>query len=102
MINTLNSVTSVPMTTYNFLNSLVGWDIGTTALGVGLMATAALTNIPHADNVDDPILYPLGTLFLEQASQNRPIPEATENVFINKIGGAIRSIIPIPTSNPKT
>ena len=101
--NTLNSVTSVPFSAYDFLNGLTGYDLGTASLGVGLMSVAALTDtLPVLGSFDDPVLYPLGTLFLEQASQNRPILDATENVFINKIGGAIRSIIPMPTSNPQT
>ena len=93
--NTLNSIASVPFSVYDSLNGLTGYDLGTAALGVGLMSVAAISDtLPVLGSLDDPILYPLGTLFLEQASQNRPILDATENVFVNKIGGAIKSIIP--------
>ena len=102
-LDAASSIASVPFSAYDFLNGLTGYDLGTASLGVSLMSVAALTDaLPVLGSLDDPVLYPLGTLFLEQASQNRPIPEATENVFINKIGGAIRSIIPIPTSSSET
>jgi len=93
--NTANSVAEVPSSAYNYVNDLVGWDIGTTILGAGMMATAALTDIvPYIGNVDDPILYPFGALYIEQATQNKPITEATETIFVDKIGGAARRIIP--------
>lgn len=93
--NTANSVAEVPSGAYNYVNDMVGWDISTTVLGAGMMATAALTDIvPYIGNVDDPILYPFGALYIEQATQNKPITEATETIFVDKIGGAVRRIVP--------
>lgn len=93
--NATSSVAEVPNSAYNYVNDLVGWDIGTTALGAGMMATAALTDIiPYVGNVDDPLLYPFGALYIEQATQNKPITEATETIFVDKIGGAVRRIVP--------
>ena len=93
--NTTNNVTGVPAGAYNYVNDMVGWDIGTTVLGAGMMATAALTDlIPYLGNVDDPLLYPLGALYIEQATQNKQIAEATETIFVDKIGGAVRRIVP--------
>lgn len=93
--NIANSVVGVPASAYNYANGIVGWDIGTTALGAGLMATAALTDIvPYIGNVDDPILYPFGALYIDQATQNKNITEATETIFVDKIGGAVRRIVP--------
>lgn len=93
--NTANSVAEVPTTAYNYVNDMVGWDIGTTVFGAGLMATAALTDlIPYLGNVDDPLLYPFGALYIEQATQNKPITEATETIFVDKIGGAVRRVVP--------
>ena len=93
--NTVNNVAGTPVGAYNYVNDLVGWDISTTALGAGMMATAALTDVlPYIGNVDDPILYPIGALYVEQATQNKPITEATETIFVGKIGGAVRNIVP--------
>ena len=93
--NTANSVAEVPTSAYNYVNNMVGWDISTTILGAGLMATAALTDVvPYIGNVDDPILYPFGALYIDQATQNKPITEATETIFVDKIGGAVRRIVP--------
>lgn len=90
-----NNVVGVPTTAYNYVNGIVGWDIGTTAVGAGLMATAAFTDlIPYFGNVDDPILYPIGALYIDQATQNKPLTEATETIFVEKIGGAVRRIVP--------
>ena len=90
-----SGVASAPLSVYDFLNSLIGWDLGTTIVGTGMMATASLTDIvPYIGSLDDPVLYPIGALFIEQASQNRNIPESAETIFIDKIGGAIRSIVP--------
>lgn len=94
-MNIPNDALSVPSGVYDSLNNLIGWDLGTTIIGGGLMATAAATDIiPYLGNVDDPVLYPIGALYIEQASQNRPIIESTETIFVDKIGSAIRSIIP--------
>lgn len=93
--NTVGSVADVPTGAYNYVNDLVGWDISTTILGAGMMATAALTDIvPYIGNVDDPLLYPFGALYIEQATQNKSITEATETIFVDKIGGAARRIVP--------
>ena len=93
--NAANNVVGVPASAYTYVNGLVGWDISTTVLGAGMMATAALTDlIPYLGNVDDPLLYPLGALYIEQATQNKPITEATETIFVDKIGGAVRRIVP--------
>lgn len=93
--NTANSVAEVPSGAYNYVNDLFGWDISTTALGAGMMATAALTDVvPYIGNVDDPFLYPFGALYIEQATQNKPITEATQTIFVDKIGGAVRRIVP--------
>ena len=93
--NAANNVVGVPANAYNYVNDMVGWDIGTTVLGAGMMATAALTDlIPYLGNVDDPLLYPLGALYIEQATQNKQIAEATETIFVDKIGGAVRRIVP--------
>lgn len=93
--NAGNRAIEVPTGAYNYINDLVGWDVSTTILGAGMMATAALTDIvPYIGNVDDPILYPFGALYIEQATQNKPITEATETIFVDKIGGAVRRIVP--------
>lgn len=93
--NVGNSVAGVPTGAYNYVNDLVGWDIGTTIIGAGLMATAALTDVlPYIGNIDDPILYPFGALYIEQATQNKPVTEATQTIFVDKIGGAMRRIVP--------
>jgi len=93
--NTGNSVAEVPTSAYNYVNEMIGWDLGTTVTGAGLMAVAAISDIvPYAGSVDDPILYPLGAMYLNQASQNRPITEATKTIFIDEVGGAVRRIVP--------
>jgi len=38
--NAANNVVGVPASAYNYVNGIVGWDIGTTALGAGLMAVS--------------------------------------------------------------
>jgi len=93
--NTANSVAGVPISAYDYVNGMTGYDIGTTVLGVGMMAIAGLTDIiPYAGSLDDPILYPGGAAFLYQASENKPIPEAAECIFIDGVGGAVRRIVP--------